>query len=475
MFNIFCSKKISKKKLKKKMKTSSDDMIDIQIEQSLGRETLMAIDSANFREDLFSILGFVLILIITTIAGILGPKPTETQTSTTKISHLTSIGTTSTGIETQEISMYILNISTYNRFISFSIHFNRKDAQTDIFQNISYSYRIAFYNKGKQTNLFTYQQGKANIYALKGFYKSNSIDLYKTEALDFDQVQFIATLDEPNGYEFIVLSETHGYSQHTLFQIYFKTIFAFIEIAFLLLFVIRLRSLPFNLWHLEQQLTIPLVVLAILYNNPFSIYTSTHPSFFSNIIGDIFEAAFTIYFRFFILVLFDSLRYKNRKTDKYFFLPKIVYSLIMFIVLLISMITENGQIRILPQTPVLSFINTLLFTIYLVWSGFSICIAFCQVDLTERYKFMVYAASGALALTLLAISSVLFDFLGYFKESALGFVEVYAIQNVFVMLMVYFHWPYEILQDQSYMDNSENMDQGEPSSYFFVRDDAEQN
>ena len=455
------------------MKTSSDDMIDIQIEQSLGRETLMAIDSANFREDLISILGFVLILLITTIAGILGPKPTETQISNNRISHMTSIGKTASGLDSQEISMYILNISTYNRFISFALQFNRASADTELSQNISYSYRISFYKKGKQTHLFTHQSQNASAFAPKGAFKSNYIELYKTDVLDFDQVQFIATLDQPIGYENIVLSETHGYSQHTLFQIYFKTIFAFIEIAFLLLFVVRLRSLPFHLWHLEQQLTIPLVILAILYNNPLSIYTATHPSFFSNIVGDIFEASFTIYFRFFILVLFDSLRYKNRKTDQYFFLPKILYSLLMFVIILISMISENGQIRLATQTSILSFINSLLFAIYLVWSGLSICIAFCKVDMTERYKFMVYASSGALALVLLAVSSILFDFLGYFKESALGFVEGYAIQNVFVMLMVYFHWPYEILQDQSYMDNQENMDQIDPPADFFVHEDAE--
>ena len=455
------------------MKTSSDDMIDIQIEQSLGRETLMAIDSANFKEDLFSILGFVLILIITTIAGILGPKPTETQTSISKISTLASIGKNSPGYETQEVSMFITNILTYNRFISFSMTFNRPTTGTPLDQKLSYSFRVAFYKNNKQINTFSYQVDNAQIHASKDSLNSNTLELYRTNVIDFDQVQFIATLDEPKGYESITLAETHGFAQHTLFQIYFKTIFAFIEIAFLILFIIRLRSVPFSLWHLEQQLTVQLVVLGILYNNPLSLITSTHPSYTSNIAGDLLGAAFTVFFRFFILVLFDSLRYKNRKTDKYFFYPKIIYSLIMFCVLTASMIVDNGKAIYKPSSSVFSFANTFLFCVYLTWAGFSICIAFCQVDLTERYKFLVYSTSGALALVLLAISKILFEFLGYFKESAIGFVEDYAIQNVFVMLMVYFHWPYEILQDQSYMENEENANHLEPAADFFVHEDTQ--
>ena len=458
--------------------SSSGNMIDIQIEQSLGRETLMAIDSANFHEDLFSILGFVLVLIITTVAGIYGPKPIESQSTTNKFTSQMRIGSKPTISELQEVSLTITNISTYNRFLKFSFLFRKKDNDKEIRTKLSYQFRIVFFKNDKQVNTARFDSGSAPIVAAKNSYVSNEIPLFKANVLDFDQVQFISTFNTPEGFDSCELIETHGFSQHTLFQIFFKSIFALIEISFFVLFALRLSSVPFKLWHLEQQLTAPLVILCILYNNPLTYFTVTHPTHWANVANTFFSTLFTVYFRLFILVLFDSLRYKNRKTDKCFFLPKVLYSIITFMMLLYSEMHSNSSsytvenIENSTTKETIRFINTLLFTVYLVWCSISIIIAFLKVDVTERYKFSIYAVAGASALILLAVSDVLFNFFGFFSESSLGFIEDYAIQNVFVMLMIYFHWPYEVLQDQTYMDGEEvnNVDQGD----FFAQPENEQ-
>ena len=107
------------------------------------------------------------------------------------------------------------------------------------------------------------------------------------------------------------------------------------------------------------------------------------------------------------------------------------------------------------------------------WFALSVIFAGFQVDITERYKYIIYCVSGITALTLLALSDFFLGFLGFFENSALKFVEQYAIANVFVMLMAYFHWPYEVLHDQNYLGGDEAAQATMPAD-FFVNNDSDQ-
>ena len=448
-------------------------MIDIQIEESLGRETLMAIDSANFREDLVSILGFILILVITTISGLLGPRPLDTKTQINKFVSSKSL-TGFQGPQSQEISMTITNISSYNRFFSFSISFNRDDSKIPLDQTFSYAYKVTMIKGNQKWTKSNYVDG-AHLHALNGSKVSSRIFIFSTKIVNFDTLQFYATVDSVKGYNSINLIEENGFAQNTYFQIYFKLTFALIEIAFLVLFVNRLQMTQFKLWHLEQKLTAPLLLLVILYNNPLSWFTIAHPTHVTLVLDQIISCLFTVYFRFFILVLFDSLRYKNRKTDECFFIPKIAFSIFNFLVLVSHRIYDvlSSSSQVIHETySIIDLFETFLLVIYLVWVGFSIAVAGCQVDITERYKYIIYCVSGLTALTLLALSDIFLGFLGLFENSALKFVEEYSIMNVFVMLMAYFHWPYEVLHDQNYLVGDEAAQAAMPAD-FFVNNDSD--
>jgi hypothetical protein len=454
--------------------TSDDDMIDIQIEESLGRETLMAIDSANFRDDLFSIGGFILILLITTITGILGPRPTETKVQVTKFVEPKS----HTGLvapQSQEVSMTITNISRKNRFVSFSLSFNLdKNSNSPPDTNFSYAYKVSLSKKGKKRVKSNYVDG-ARIFIRPGDKTSAIIDVFSTKVINFDAIQFYATVDSVKGFSSVNLIEEHGFTQHTIFQIYFKTIFALIEIAFLVLFVARLKSVQFKLWHLEQKLTVPLVLLVILYNNPLSFFTISHPTYVTVILDTVIDCLFTVYFRFFILVLFDSLRYKNRKTDECFFVPKIAYSILDFLIMVSHGIYEDisNTTQVHTALSVITIVEYILFCGYLVWAAVSIAVAGCQVDITERYKYIIYMVSGLSALLLLGLSELFLGLMGFLENSALKFVENYAIENVFVMLIAYYHWPYEVLHDQNYIDG-DDPNQATLPAEFFVNNDSDQ-
>lgn len=444
--------------------SSSDNMIDIQIEESLGRETLMTIDSSNFHEDLFSILGFIIILVITTITGIVGPKPYDFQAQNVLI-------------ENGKLEFVLTHnqISVFNRYSTFYLEFE-KLKKTESFDPIisKIVIKFTFLNGRDIVSSFEKVYNDQRILFNPNQVNSIPMKIYDNKLIRYDLVRLEIEITGAKDFKSAQISHHFGTVQHSYFEIYFRTTFAAIEMLFLVFFIFSLRTVSHSYWHLEQKLTAPLLFLSILNNNPLVYLSVAFPSQVGLFLEILIKCIFSTYFRFFILVLFDSLRYKNRKTDKCFFAPKILFSTVMFAVMFIySIFTELSMF--LPsitqgQSDLIGYANIALFGLYLVWATTSTLFAGCQVDITERYKYIIYIISGLSALALLAVSEVLFKVFKYFQDSALQFVEQHSVYNVFSMLMAYFHWPFEILRDQDYIDGDL---QADLPPQFFVNEDEE--
>ena len=236
----------------------------------------------------------------------------------------------------------------------------------------------------------------------------------------------------------------------------------------------HLRPTPVKLWHLEQKLTVPLLTLCILYNDPFYIFQAKSPTYVYILWNTIATSIFSAYFQFFILVLFDSLRYKNRKTDRFFFWPKIAFCILLFLSSVIHGIYDDissfhgtSADNYDSIEEILRWTQIMLNLFYLVWAIITIILAGIQIDVIERYKFYMYVATGGTSLLVLAIVRILFTALRLFRNSAIHFVMIFAIQNSFVLMMMYFHWPYEVINDQTYADETEKEKAAiEPSEFF---------
>ncbi|EAX96197.1 hypothetical protein TVAG_000260 [Trichomonas vaginalis G3] len=448
------------------MHSSSGEMIDIQIEESLGRETLMAIDSANFRDEIYSIGGFVVILIISTLTGFFGPKPFDVNEKTIYLRSSNEKGLI--GTKAQDFSMTIKEITPYFKFVSFQLIFNRENTAGVVNEQIAYNYKVVMKKNNEIVKTVVNYDDNTHLIAFAGNEETYPIILYTQKLLNFDSIHFECTIDVPPMYTSLTLRFVHGFTQYTIFQIYFKLIFALIELIFLVLFVLRLSTAQFKYWHLEQKLTCPLLLLSFLYNNIFEFFFVKHKSNSVVLLEILVNSLFSAYLKFFILVLFDSLRYKNRKTDKCFFVPKIILCSIIY---LADVVSEIGFTVFDKKIIFMAYFNIVLFCGYIVWCIFCIIVASIQVDITERYKYIIYLVSGSVSIALIFLYGVIFSFLPKFKDSALRFVGVYSIQNVFVLLMAYFHWPYEVLHDQDYV-NGDNAQEGATPAEFFVNDES---
>jgi len=433
--------------------SSSDDMINIQIEESLVRETLMSIDSANFTEDIFTLLGFGVILLIMISIGIFGPPIYDDNYHEFPITKEMAITTE---------NVLFKNIVPMNRAVSLNLYMKNSTKNLPGSYPISFNYRVTCYKNQSVIQRTQRIVTTVNATMVPKYDNSLPLLLFTDLVLNYDSIEVKIDMDHTAEYfNKGIIVFTKGSQSHSAFQVYFRILLMVLCIVYLLFFLLRLCSMPIKLWHLEQKLTVPLLFLAIFFNNPFYVVHIGNPSHVYVILDRILCAIFQNYFKFFILVLFDSLRYKNRKTDSCFFLPKIVFCVLMFIFTVIHGIYDD--IVAFGETPLngdpleskLRWTEFGFFLFYLIWASISVIMSAFQVDLTERYKFNVYASAGGVTLLLMAVIQVLFRFFKLFGDSSVNFVMTYAIQNVFAVLMSYFHWPYEVLTDQYYGDSGQ--------------------
>lgn len=432
-------------------------MIDIQIEESLVRETLMSIDSSNFKEDIITLFCFFGILLISVLLGIFGSPAIS--------SHLTFCPISNTSV-VEHFSSFSKKITPYYRFLSFSIIMIPTQSS---FQNseqlLSFQYQIECKRNDNFiirkidrsfTDIKINSKPVSNYKSIKNIKKENKNNfLYifydKIYSSDFDSIAIHIKFQQAQRYfsQFALRTEI-GLPSHTVFQIYFRIVFCFFQFIFLLLLYLRLRIMPIKLWHLEQRLTIPLLILAILYDNPlyFMRYLSSKTSNSLNqksisplppsseLLETIISSLFDSYFNFFLLVIFDSLCFKNRKIDRCFFWPKITFFIFNTVVYAASSIrndvsqyeiyhknqisTKNSifsffsssfsldkLLKIDPLKPNLPFLVFIIWSAYFIWLIYVVSNASCKVDVTERYKFNMYFTSSCFSLLLLSTVKIL--------------------------------------------------------------------
>ena len=449
--------------------TSSDDLIDIQIEESLVRETLMLIDSSNCKEDLFTLICFSAALVLAIIIGLLGP-PVESQTETHSIfSHESQI---------ESFSFPFNGIAKPMRYAKIDVFFSKKVGQAS--QNAmqtSFSYHINCFSKSETVLSEHKSENNAYIIFNGNSQDSYAINLFSTNVIEYDKIVLdisIKNIDKSIGS--LTARIITGSEQHTYFQLYVRTVYSVFLIIFSVIFLAKIFVIPIKYWHLEQKLTMPLMLITVIHNNPLYAVSIYFPSHVFVIFDKIIQALYQAYFNFFIYTLFDSLRYKNRKTDSCFFGPKIILCAILFIISVVHGVYDDINIFTDDIKKNAGVAQKLMwteigFTILLYGLSFiSIIRAAFDIDITERYKLIIYIISSLTAMAFLFIADLIERSSIRAAESSIDFTTRFSVKNIFVMLMTYFHWPYELLNDQNYDESGTS---NRPQDDFMLNADTE--
>jgi hypothetical protein len=354
----------------------------------------------------------------------------------------------------QTIDFSLSHLSSLNRFLRISFALGGGKVEKPSVITIQYRPRLMYVRVDGVIEESSHDSVVTSKVAIKaGQTQTPRLVMDSQVVVDFRLVNIsLELLSIPKEFTQVRIMAVYGSVSHTYFQIAFRTLFEVVAAIVALFFVFRLRRIPTHAWFFEQKLTVPLVILVFFYDNPFYALHAYAPSrayvIFDTIARDVFNA----YFRFFILALFDSLRFKNRKITTGFYVPKVAIVLVLFLSSVAHGIyddmTQFGLARVSADNVERSLrgAEVVLFFWYVIWASGSVAVAGFKVDPTDRYKFALYLATGGTALGVLALVHVLFDEFAALRQSSLRFLAGFSVENGFVILMVFFHWPCAVVQ-----------------------------
>lgn len=423
---------------------TSDEMIDIRIEESLVRESLMKIDASNFKDDLKLLMLYFGIILIAFLIGCTNLHPVNSESITSPINTSKTL-----------MSFGVSDLSSKNLFISFFIYFSRIKS----LENAQISLNLTYEAKCSDRSILVHSSSKpfyGLVLSSENSLSTHLFNFYFDQIIDYDNIeinlQFSTSSSE---FQNATLTVYYGEQKTTMILMISKLVFSVIQLLLLVNVLLKLKATPIKYWHLEQKLTVPLLFITIFYNNPFEFIQMISPSYAFLIYNCIVRSLFSTYFQFFILALFDSLKYKNRKTQACFFIPKIIFIFVIFLVSVFHSIYDvitsfdtSPSLEDDQTESVFSFTQNFLYLIYFAWFLISVVLARYRVDITERYKFNVYFATCLLSLLILAVSYLMQKHLIFFKNKTLNLFVAIATQNMFVILMFWFHYPYEVIDEQ---------------------------
>ena len=429
-----------------------DDLIDLQIEESLSRETLMSIDTSNVYEVfLIALLFSFLSLIIIFIGFYSPPKETAKQ----YFSYFNNNDTA---------SIYRFgNISSWNRYVFASLSFTiQKFAADSKIENISFLTYVNETINSKSIYLIKPEIYTENLSVKAQAETTEPIQILYDSFPDYNEIVIVVKLLNQHNSSPITGTSIYleyGNSKQPLFQIITRyTFMVFCCIAFFFL-CYRLCQVSFGNWHLEQKLTFILIIACLFADDPFYILQFYFPSSLLSFSALLFQSFFYCYLRFFIYTLFSSLSYKNRKIPMGFFTFRIILMVFDFVVdLFYSLITSNELSNsYLPFENTAQVENTAIFMKNSVFILYGLLIFICliktafKIDVTEKFKYRIYLFSSLLCLIPLIIVNVL-DELEIMNDTSLCFLTTFALQNFYVLIMTISHYPYEIINDQEYLN-----------------------
>jgi hypothetical protein len=274
--------------------------------------------------------------------------------------------------------------------------------------------------------------------------------------IDYDRIVLTVRFSRADNISGIRAIWTTGDLDQPLIQSSFRLLYSISILVALVLLMWRLRNMSFKIWHLEQKLTLFLLVFAFFADDPLDFIEQLEVTAFAVYYDILSSSCFHIYLLFFILVLFDSLRFKNRKTDSCFCVPKILFFCTFLTIEVIHRFGGSSGILLWrfneKNERLVRAGRVLCEVISCVWIMGAVFFAGRFTDVTEQYKFSVYAGVCLVAVTVLGALEFLVKHSIFFQQNSLTFVIPFSVPNFFVLLMAIFHWPYEVLVDQQYED-----------------------
>lgn len=439
----------------------SDALVNVEIADENEQESLMAIETDSPKEDILAICLFFVLIASTTFAGIYGPSLYNNEVYKFKFENSPN----------HIFRQHIHGITAQNQFYIMQLSFSvSPDKAEEAKIPISFNYLILFESsKGEELNR---ESGSFNndVILQKGSATTEQLHFFFDRYISYDQIDIRIDFDSCKGLDEAILTTTYGDGSHLRYQLYLRLLFGLATLVIFILYYSRLSSIPRNKWLLEQKLTFCLQIFSFIGSNPLYFLYLKMPSVFQDIINSLFYRSFTCFVFFYILVIIDNVRKSEViKSNFYsFFLPKIVFFSLQLICEIAYPIMYHGlsslDVEAMPHTVVnfFKFVRILFNVCFSVWFVYLTVMDFLKVDSTQLLKVKIYATVFG-ATVLINLCDVFLTDVNLFRNNSGLFSLSFSSLFAFVILMVFFHWPYETSIDQQYNDPE---DDDKPNNIF---------
>lgn len=426
----------------------------------------MSIDSAGFSEDIVTLLTFLAILLIALFSGYFGPKPFITEYAIETFEKATSH-------VPPKFAYSILNLSSFSKSLTISLIMERKRAVNPTNGGVS----VLVEGSAKSTVNRLYSKSFTPIqteFSDDDIY-SKSVVIFSDQAVDYSlvtvQLSFPSVEAEYNGVKILFVI---GNAEFVVYEMIFRILFSISLICFLFLMVLRLKAISFKNWYLEQKLTLMVLLIVACYNNP--LYGLKFVNWHVNYVIDSFFRGLTISSMYFFLVsLFDGLRFKNRETGGIVFFTKFLLSVFIgiltltegFLLVFINIKDSKYSDSLTDWVPKVHQLILPSFTVAALYLLVVIILSFKEVDPTERFKLNLYVVTLAICI-LAALVGYRFN-----DDNALTFTIQYAIVSLFSIMMAYYHWPYEVRKDLLYDQQKHDVLDSRVETAFIINEESD--
>lgn len=428
----------------------SDALVNVEIADENEQESLMAIDTDSPKEDILAIFLFFILIASTTFAGIYGPPLYNNEIYKFKFENSLN----------HIFRQHIHGITAQNQFYIMQLTFSLSpDQEIGNTIPVSFNYLILFETASGQEINRESGSYKNDLVIQKSSTNTEPLHFFFDRYISYDQIDVRIDFDSFKGLDEAILTTTYGDGSHLKYQLYLRLLFGLATLIIFILYYSRISSIPRNKWLLEQKMTILLQIFSFIGSNPLYFLYLKSPSVFQDILNTLFYHAFTCFVFFYILVLFDNARRNNlTKTSFYtFFLPKIVFSSFQFICEILYPIMYHGftslDVEAMPHMIVNLFkYARILFNIcFSFWFLYLTILGFSNIDLTQLLKLRIYTTVFGTTV-LINLCNVFLTDVSLFRNNSGLFSLCFSSLYAFVILMVFFHWPYETSVDQQYND-----------------------
>ncbi|OHT07612.1 hypothetical protein TRFO_24191 [Tritrichomonas foetus] len=434
-------------KIKSKKEIHSDKLIDIQIADENEQETLMAIETDSPKDDILPIILFFTLIASTTFAGIYGPPLYNVEFFRFRFEKNPP----------NIFNQHIPGITSQQQFFIMQLSFNSQSRSEYTELPVEFNYIMIFKNSRneevrRETGNF------ADKVILQPFSTTTEpLHFFFDRFISYDQLDIRIDFTKSDNIEEAILSATSGDGGHLKYQFYVRLLFVFAASAIFILFYARLQTLPKKNWLLEQKFTLTLQIFSIIGANPLFWFYINYPSILQDIVNTLVSRIFTCFVFFYILVILDNVVIGNRKDRTCFFIPKAIFFSFHLIIEILYPIMYHGLaslgVEALPHAFVFIFRYTriILNFVFIIWFMYLTFKGFLNTDSTEHSKLIVYTIVFTATL-IINLCDIFLTNISLFQNTSGLFSLKFSSLYGFVILMVFFHWPYETSIDQQYND-----------------------